>query len=132
MLGGLGLSLGDVLRAQQGRIIAEGNKQKRPEGKAKSVIQIIFPGGMAHQESWDPKPDAPIEYRGPLGVVKTKIPGIVFSENLARTAKIADKISVIRSIAGRVPDHSQATYHMFTGYVPPNFLRVATATTTVS
>ena len=118
MLGGLGLSLGDLLRAQQGRIIEEGSKQKRAEGKAKSVIQIIFPGGMAHQESWDPKPDAPIEYRGPLGVVATNIPGVVFSENLARTAKIADKISVIRSIAGRVPDHSQATYHMFTGYVP--------------
>lgn len=117
MLGGLGVSLSDVLRAQS-RVRAEGDKTVRPEGRAKSVIQIIFPGGMSHQESWDPKPEAPIEYRGPLGVVKTSIPGIVFSENLERTAKIANKISVIRSITGRVPDHSQATYHMFTGYVP--------------
>ena len=117
MLGGLGLSLGDVLKAQS-RVRIEGGKTPRTEGQAKSVIQIIFPGGMAHQESWDPKPEAPIEYRGPLGVVKTKIPGVVFSENLSKTAAIADKITVIRSIAGRVPDHSQATYHMFTGYVP--------------
>jgi hypothetical protein len=90
----------------------------RPEGAAKSVIQIILPGGLAHQESWDPKPEAPIEYRGPLGVVKTKIPGVVFSENLSRTAQIADKITVVRSITGHIPDHAQATYQMFTGYLP--------------
>jgi len=90
----------------------------RAEGPAKSVIQIILPGGLAHQESWDPKPEAPIEYRGPLGVVKTKIPGIVFSENLTHTADVADKITVVRSITGRIPDHAQATYQMFTGYLP--------------
>ena len=71
---------------------------KIAEGRAKSVIQIYLPGGIAHQESWDPKPEAPIEYRGPLGVTKTKLPGIVFSENLARTGQVADKISVIRSV----------------------------------
>ncbi len=116
MLGGLGLSLADVLRA--GEVRPAGLAGKRPDGRAKSVIQIILPGGLAAQESWDPKPEAPIEYRGPLGVVKTKIPGIVFSENLSRTADIADKITVVRSITGRIPDHAQATYQMFTGYLP--------------
>lgn len=118
LLGGLGLSLADFYRANAGVVRSASATGPRPEGKAKSVIQIIFPGGMAHQESWDPKPEAPLEYRGPLGVVKTRIPGIVFSENLARTAQIADKIAVIRSITGRIPDHAQATYHMFTGYLP--------------
>jgi hypothetical protein len=120
LLGGLGLSLPDLfrMRAQAGVVRSAGDSIKREEGKAKSVIQIIFPGGLAHQESWDPKPEAPIEYRGPLGVVKTKIPGIVFSENLSRTAAIADKIAVVRSITGRIPDHAQATYQMFTGYLP--------------
>jgi hypothetical protein len=116
MLGGLGLTLADLIRA--GEVRAPGAPAKKIEGPAKSVIQIILPGGMAHQESWDPKPEAPIEYRGPLGVVKTKIPGVVFSENLSRTAQIADKITVVRSITGRIPDHAQATYQMFTGYLP--------------
>jgi hypothetical protein len=116
MLGGFGLSLADLLHA--GEVRPATGAAKRPEGRAKSVIQIILPGGLAHQESWDPKPESPIEYRGPLGVVKTKIPGVVFSENLARTAQVADKITVVRSVTGRIPDHAQATYQMFTGYLP--------------
>ena len=120
LLGGLGLSLPDLfrIRAQAGEIRPATLVPGRAEGPAKSVIQIILPGGLAHQESWDPKPEAPIEYRGPLGVVKTKIPGIVFSENLARTAQVADRITVVRSITGHIPDHAQATYQMFTGYLP--------------
>jgi hypothetical protein len=118
-LGGFGLTLADLLQstARAGVVRPEGSP-KRAEGRARSVIQIILPGGLAHQESWDPKPEAPIEFRGPLGVVKTKIPGVVFSENLSRTAQIADKITVVRSITGRIPDHAQATYQMFTGYLP--------------
>ncbi|MEI6234659.1 MAG: DUF1501 domain-containing protein [Planctomycetota bacterium] len=116
-----GLTLGDYLgkkaRAGEGdgRSVS-GNKAK--EGQAKAVIQIYLPGGSPHQETWDPKPDAPVEYRGPLGVVKTKIPGVVFSEYLSKTAQVADKMTVIRSIAGRIPDHAQAAYHMMTGYLP--------------
>src|SRR5215471_1237966 len=116
LLGGFGLTLADLLRAGEVRTLNA--PARKPEGPAKSVIQIILPGGLAHQESWDPKPEAPIEYRGPLGVVKTKIPGVVFSENLSRTAQIADKITVVRSVTGRIPDHAMATYQMFTGYLP--------------
>jgi hypothetical protein len=120
VLGGLGFTLADLFertaRASEVRPAIGG--KSRPEGPAKSVIQIILPGGLAHQESWDPKPEAPIEYRGPLGVVKTAIAGTVFSENLSRTAQIAGKITVVRSITGRIPDHLQATYQMFTGYLP--------------
>jgi hypothetical protein len=119
MLGGLGLSLPELFRfTADASEVRSAAGAKLAEGPAKSVIQIILPGGLAHQESWDPKPEAPIEYRGPLGVVKTKIPGVVFSENLAHTAQIADKITVVRSITGRIPDHAQATYQMFTGYLP--------------
>src|SRR5579864_7879164 len=119
-LGGLGLTLGDMFatRARAGEVKPATGILNFPEGKAKSVIQIILPGGLAHQESWDPKPEAPIEYRGPFGVAKTKIPGVVFSENLSRTAQIADKITVVRSITGHIPDHAQATYLMLTGYLP--------------
>jgi hypothetical protein len=118
-LGALGLSLGDFFRLQaradEARTVS-GNVAK--EGKAKSVIQIYLPGGCPHQETWDPKPEAPVEYRGPLGVVKTKVPGTYFSEYLSKTAQVADKMTIIRSIAGRIPDHAQAAYHMMTGYLP--------------
>jgi hypothetical protein len=125
VLGGLGLSLAELFHseARASVVRSEADSGRRPEGRARSVIQIVLPGGIAHQESWDPKPEAPIEYRGPLGVVKTKLPGVVFSENLSRTAQIADKITVVRSITGHIPDHQQATYLMFTGYLPTPAIR---------
>ena len=72
-VGGLGLTLGDFFAMQ-----AKGDQKNyiSKEGVAKSVIQIVLPGGMAHQESWDPKPEAPLEYRGPFGVAKTKMPDL--------------------------------------------------------
>ena len=89
-----------------------------PNGKAKSVINIYLPGGMAHQESWDPKTLAPIEYRGSLGSIQTSIPGIHFSENLSKTAKIADKITVVRSMTHGEAAHERGTHNMLTGYKP--------------
>ncbi len=113
VVGSLGLTLGDYFA-----MTARGDQKSyvSKEGPAKSVIQIVLPGGMAHQESWDPKPDAPLEYRGPFGVAKTKLPGVVFSENFTNLAKVADKMTVVRSIAGKEADHGRATYTMFTGY----------------
>lgn len=113
MLGGLGLSLGSVLRMEAG---AQQKFYKSVEGPAKSVIQITLSGGMAAQESWDPKPESPIEYRGPLGVAKTNISGIAFGELMSKTAKIADKLTVIRSMTGKEADHGRASYTMHTGY----------------
>lgn len=113
VVGALGLTLGDYLKMEAR---ADQKFYASKEGQAKSVIQIVLPGGMAHQESWDPKPDAPLEYRGPLSVVKTKLPGIVFSENFKELAKVADKMTVIRSIAGKEADHGRASYTMYTGY----------------
>ena len=113
VVGCLGLTLGDyfTLRAR-----ADQKSYVSKEGKAKSVIQIVLPGGMAHQESWDPKPEAPLEYRGPFGVAKSKLPGVVFNENFRSLAQVADKMTVIRSIAGKEADHGRASYTMFTGY----------------
>lgn len=88
------------------------------EGVARSVIQIFLPGGMAHQESWDPKQYAPSEYRGPYGTVSTAIKGEVFSENLKNVAKIADKMTIIRSMAHGEAAHERGTHNMFTGYKP--------------
>src|SRR5690349_20414458 len=84
LIGGLGLTLGDFFgqqstaRAAQAVQDAHGSPSK--EGKAKSVIHIFLPGGMAQHESFDPKPNAPIEYRGAFNTVKTKLDGEVFGE----------------------------------------------------
>ncbi len=91
-------------------------KVARPPRRS-SVIQLHLGGGMPQQESFDPKPEAPVEYRGSFGVAKTKQRD-VFSENFPKTAAIADKMTVVRSVVGRIPDHAQATYHLFTGYTP--------------
>ena len=110
----LGLSLSDLLRHEAHAAVQPGFFK---EGKAKSVIHLHLPGGVAQQESWDPKPEAPGEYRGAFGVAKTNT-GEIFSENFTRLSKVADKMTVVRSVVGKIPDHSQATYHLFTGYTP--------------
>lgn len=109
LFGGLGLSVGDALKLQaESPLVA----------KAQSVIHIYLPGGAAAQEMWDPKILAPAEYRGPLKSVQTVIPGVHFSENLAKTAKIADKITVVRSMTHGDAAHERGTSTMFTGYRP--------------
>lgn len=110
-LGALGLSLGDMLRVEAAQKWFESK-----EGKCKSVIQILCQGGIAAQESWNPKPEAPLEYRGPFGVNKTPIPGIVMSEMVPELSKIADKLCVVRSVTGKEIDHGRAMYAMMTGY----------------
>lgn len=115
LLGGLGLSLPQFLSMEAK---AQQKHYKTREGVAKSVIQIFLPGGMAHQESWDPKPYAPTEYRGPFGTINTSIKGIKFSQNLKHTAKIANKMTIIRSMAHGEAAHERGTHNMFTGYKP--------------
>ncbi len=115
LLGGLGLSLPQFLSMEAQ---AKQKHYKTREGVAKSVIQIFLPGGMAHQESWDPKPYAPTEYRGPLGTINTSIKGVKFSQYLKNTAKIADKMTIIRSMAHGEAAHERGTHNMFTGYKP--------------
>ena len=105
-----GASLVDVLAANN-------TWKESKEGKAKNVIVIYMSGGMAHQESFDPKYLAPQEYRGPLGTVKTNT-GERFSENLKHTAKVADKMTVIRSMTHGEAAHERGTHSMITGWRP--------------
>jgi hypothetical protein len=113
-VGGLGLTLDQYLRLQSLQAAESGAK----EPKAKACIHIFLPGGMAHQESFDPKPFAPVEYRGQMGTVKTKVEGSVFNECLTETAQIADKIAVCRSMTHGEAAHERGTHNMFTGYRP--------------
>jgi hypothetical protein len=110
LVGSLGLTLGNLFRLQ-----AQSASSKT---RAQSVINIFLPGGIAAQESFDPKLLAPIEYRGPLGTVKTRLEGIYFSELLKQTAKVADKLCVVRSMTHGEADHDRGTHNMFTGWRP--------------
>jgi hypothetical protein len=93
-------------------------EQSQMVAKAKSVIHIYLQGGFAHMDSFDPKPDAPAEYRGILSPIPTSIPGTYFSSHMPFSAKIADKITVVRSMTHTEVDHSRGEHSMFTGYRP--------------
>ncbi|MEY2614163.1 MAG: hypothetical protein RL069_2975, partial [Planctomycetota bacterium] len=111
-LGGVGLSLGQYLNLK-----AQAEQSQIP-AKAKSVIHIYLQGGFAHMDSFDPKPDAPAEYRGILSPIPTSMPGTYFSSHMPYSAKIADKITVVRSMTHTEVDHSRGEHSMFTGYRP--------------
>ncbi len=113
--GGLGISLAELMMLQQ--VQAQQKNYEHLEAKAKSVIHVFLPGGIAHQETFDPKPYSPLEYRGELGSIRTNT-GETFSETLPNLAKCADKFSVIRSMTHGEAAHERGTHNMFTGYKP--------------
>jgi len=90
----------------------------RGEPKAKAVIQLHLEGGLSHLDAFDPKPDAPVEVRGPFGSVKSKIDGERLSALLARTAEVADKVTLVRSLTHTEADHDRAAHSVLTGYQP--------------
>lgn len=113
----LGLGLDEFFRMEARGVDTVGGRPSK-EGKAKSIIHIFLPGGMAHQDSFDPKPLAPVEYRGEVGSIKTKVEGTFLSEYLPKTALIADKITICRSMTHGEAAHERGTHNMFTGYRP--------------
>ena len=114
--GGIGLTLSQFLQLQEAQADIKDYASK--EGTAKNVIFIYLPGGAAHQETWDPKPFAPIEYRGPMGSIATNVDGVKINEKLVNCAKIVDKITICRSMTHGEAAHERGTHNMFTGYRP--------------
>ena len=90
-----------------------------PSGNDVNCILVWLDGGPSHYETFDPKPDAPKEIRGDFGTVKTAIPGVHFSEHVPELAKIADKVSVIRSICHNDPNHGGGNHYLMTGRPTP-------------
>ncbi len=110
LVGGLGLTLGNFLKLRAEEALVE--------AKAKALIHIFLPGGISPHESFDPKPLAPVEVRGPFGSIPTKVDGLFFNEFLKETAQIADKITVVHSMTHGEAAHERGTHNMFTGYKP--------------
>jgi uncharacterized protein DUF1501 len=86
-----GLSLADVLRCRAQATGADKSERK-------SVVLFWLSGGPSHLDMWDPKPEAPVETRGPFGTIATKVPGIRFCEHLPLQASLLDRLAVIRSV----------------------------------
>ena len=95
-LGVGGLTLPQLMRAEA----ASGKKSH------KSVIMVYLSGGMAHQDTFDLKPNGPAELRGEFKPIPTNVTGIQFGEHLPKLAKCADKLAVIRSLVGQRDEHS--------------------------
>ena len=105
-LGALGLTSADWLRLQAKGAARRSNK---------SVILLWLDGGPSHLETYDPKPEAPSEYRGPWGAIETNVSGIRISEQLPLHAKHADKMVFLRSVHHKNGDHFAAAHWMLTG-----------------
>ena len=85
-----------------------------------AVILYWMSGGPSQLDTWDPKPDAPAEVRGPFGTIATRTPGMRVCELLPRQAAVADKFTLLRSITHREPNHPDASHLVQTGYHEPN------------
>ncbi len=109
----LGLSLGQFFQMRNAL-----GEEAQAQPKAQAVILIFMGGGISHIDTFDPKPYAPIEYRGELGVVNTKVDGIQYSGLFQQTAQVADKIAVIRSMTHGEAAHERGWHNMLTGYRP--------------
>src|SRR6267142_2319393 len=95
-----GLSLPTLLQAQDDTAAA-GRKVSRH----KSVILLWMTGGPSHIDTWDVKPDAPPEIRGPFGTIATQLPGVRLCEYLPKQAAMLDKMTIIRSVDCRFSNH---------------------------
>lgn len=98
-----GVSMPSLLQ-QQALAAAAGQGMSK-----KNVILFWLSGGPSHIDMWDPKPDAPSEIRGPFGHIPTKVPGVHVCEHLPLTAKIMDKLTLIRSVDCSASDHTPIT-----------------------
>ncbi len=105
-----GLSLADVLRL---RADAESGTRVQPN---RAVIFVELAGGPSQFETYDPKPNAPVEYRGPFATIGTSVPGVQFCELMPEQATLLDKLTVIRSIHHDKNSHDPSSHLTQTGY----------------
>ncbi|MEE2641654.1 MAG: DUF1501 domain-containing protein [Planctomycetota bacterium] len=106
------LSLPGMLRL---RAAQQDPEKKRTDKRRTSVILVWQPGGCSHLDTYDPKPQAPAEYRGPFGTIPTQVQGLHFTELVPMQARIADKLTVLRSMRHGSPGHPAGSMRMFSG-----------------
>jgi Protein of unknown function (DUF1501) len=108
---GVGLTLADQLRAKAAAPGSAGAQV--PTSSLKAAIMVYLPGGPSHIDTYDPKPDAPAEFRGEFRPIPTAVPGVQIAEHMPMQARIMDKLAVVRSIVAN-DEHSDS--YVMTGY----------------
>ncbi len=109
-----GLSLANVLRLQAAQSEQRSNTRRRDV----NCIFIFILGGMPHQDMWDFKPNAPAEIRGDFRSINTNVPGIALTDLLPHTARVTDKLAIVRSLTHGDSDHGRGYHIMMTGNIP--------------
>src|SRR5438132_8616800 len=104
----LGLSLADLLRLR-----CEASVER--QASARSVIFLWLWGGPSQLDTWDPKPNAPLDYRGPFSAIHTRVTGVRISELFPKVAQIADRLAIVRSLHTLSNDHGVAGTAGLTG-----------------
>jgi len=103
-LGALGLGLADSYQLSE--LPASESASSPTFGRAKSCILLYLYGAHPQHETFDPKPDAPVEVQGEMQAIETNVPGVFFGEGLPQTAQVMDKVTVVRSMTHQYPLHS--------------------------
>src|SRR5262245_15400780 len=114
-----GIGLGGLTLAHLLRQPAQAAPRPNGGGRARSVIIFGLLGGPPQHETWDPKPDAPAEVRGPFGSIPTSVPGLRVGELMPRTAALCHKLCVVRSVVTNNPSHVTGSYELRTGTEHP-------------
>jgi uncharacterized protein (DUF1501 family) len=112
----LGLGLGSFINSTSARA-GVGNNEIR--SRAKSLIIVFCTGAISHHDTFDMKPDAPLEIRGEFNPIQTPIPGTVICEHLPKLASRAHKYALIRSLSHKDNNHLMSTHHVLTGHLQP-------------
>jgi Protein of unknown function (DUF1501) len=122
-LGAFGLGLPELLRSRQAAAAGRTGPAGPPAGKARACIVLFLMGGPPQHSTWDPKPGAPAEIRGQFKPIATRLPGLQLCELMPGTAKVADRICVLRAMSSNDNAHSSSGYYMLTGHphAPMNF-----------
>ena len=113
----LGLGMYDFFQLQRAMASRPASTSKTA-AKAKSCILVWLDGGASHLDTFDPKPGAPSEVRGPFNSIDTRLAGIRLSEHLPQTAKMLDRLDLIRSVSSPFGVHNLALQYLMTGYKP--------------
>lgn len=122
-IGALGLSMAQLSQVRAGNsnpiadTAATDAETHRPGfGKAKSCILLFMFGGPPQHDTWDPKPDAAVEVRGDLGSIASATAGLRVGELMPRTARLTDRIAVLRAMATDDNSHTSSGYWVLTGH----------------
>ncbi len=120
VLGLGGMTLPHFL-AEQSRAAERSLHRTAPDRTGTSVILMWMSGGPGHHETWDPKPQAVSEYRGPFDAIQTNVPGVLFSETLPESSTVMDQLAILRSVRHGSGDHTKGNHWMLTGFEGPDF-----------